>query len=39
VRRVPAERFYTLVYVLLVFVGAKLIFDGRVALLSGSGSP
>ncbi|HLM41538.1 MAG TPA: sulfite exporter TauE/SafE family protein [Microvirga sp.] len=38
VRRVPAERFYTLVYVLLVFVGAKLIFDGRVALLSGSGS-
>jgi uncharacterized membrane protein YfcA len=37
VRRVPGERFYTLVYILLVFVGAKLIFDGRVALLSGSG--
>ena len=33
VRRVAAERFYTLVYVLLVFVGAKLILDGARALL------
>lgn len=39
VRRVPAERFYTLVYILLVLVGAKLIFDGRVVLLAGAGSP
>jgi uncharacterized protein len=28
VRRVPAERFYTLVYILLVVVGAKLMWDG-----------
>lgn len=27
VRRVPAERFYTLVYVLMVLVGAKLLWD------------
>jgi uncharacterized protein len=33
VRRVSAERFYTLVYILLIFVSAKLIFDGTVALL------
>lgn len=28
VRRFPAERFYTVIYVLLVFVGAKLAWDG-----------
>ncbi len=28
VRRVPAERFYTLIYWLLLLVGAKLIWDG-----------
>lgn len=28
VRRVPAERFYTIIYWLLLAVGAKLIFDG-----------
>jgi len=33
VRRVSGERFYTLVYILLVFVGAKLIADGATALL------
>jgi uncharacterized membrane protein YfcA len=33
VRRVPAERFYTLIYVLLIAVGLKLAYDGAVALL------
>jgi uncharacterized protein len=33
VRRVSAERFYTLVYILLILVSAKLIFDGMRALL------
>ncbi|AMJ61260.1 sulfite exporter TauE/SafE family protein [Bosea sp. PAMC 26642] len=28
VRRVPAERFYTIIYWLLLAVGAKLVFDG-----------
>lgn len=28
VRRVPAERFYGIVYWLLLLVGAKLVFDG-----------
>jgi len=28
VRRVPAERFYTIIYWLLIAVGLKLIFDG-----------
>jgi uncharacterized membrane protein YfcA len=32
VRRVSGERFYTLVYYLLVAVGLKLIYDGVVAL-------
>jgi len=34
VRRVPAQRFYTLVYSLLVLVGAKLIYDGASGLLA-----
>jgi uncharacterized membrane protein YfcA len=33
VRRVPAERFYLIVYSLLVLVGLKLIWDGGWALL------
>jgi uncharacterized membrane protein YfcA len=33
VRRVSGERFYTLVYILLVLVGSKLIVDGARALL------
>jgi uncharacterized membrane protein YfcA len=33
VRRVSAERFYTLIYILLIVVGAKLIFNGMGALL------
>jgi uncharacterized membrane protein YfcA len=28
VRRVPPERFYTIIYWLLLAVGAKLVFDG-----------
>jgi uncharacterized membrane protein YfcA len=28
VRRVPVERFYTIIYALLVVAGAKLLFDG-----------
>lgn len=32
VRRVPAQRFYTIIYVLLLAVGAKLVFDGARAL-------
>ncbi len=32
VRRVSGQRFYTVVYVLLIFVGAKLIYDGARAL-------
>lgn len=28
IRRVPAERFYTLIYWLLLAVGAKLVWDG-----------
>lgn len=34
VRRVPAEGFYKLIYVLLVLVGGKLMFDGVRALLA-----
>jgi uncharacterized membrane protein YfcA len=33
VRRVSGQLFYTAVYVLLVFVGAKLVYDGAAALL------
>jgi uncharacterized membrane protein YfcA len=33
VRRVPGERFYTLVYLLLVLVGLKLVWDGTAALI------
>jgi uncharacterized membrane protein YfcA len=33
VRKVDAERFYRIVYVLLVLVGAKLVFDGASALI------
>lgn len=33
VRRVPAERFYTLIYWLLVAVGLKLVWDGAAFLL------
>jgi uncharacterized protein len=33
VRRVPGERFYTLVYLLLVAVGLKLVWDGASALI------
>jgi hypothetical protein len=33
VRRVPAERFYTLIYLLLIAVGLKLAYDGAVAVL------
>lgn len=32
VRRVSGQLFYTAVYVLLVFVGAKLVYDGAAAL-------
>jgi uncharacterized membrane protein YfcA len=32
VRRVSGQSFYTAVYILLVFVGAKLIYDGAAAL-------
>ncbi|MDP3853234.1 sulfite exporter TauE/SafE family protein [Phenylobacterium sp.] len=35
VRRVPAERFYQIVYGLLVIVGAKLAWDGAAALAGG----
>jgi hypothetical protein len=34
VRRVPAEGFYKVIYVLLVAVGGKLVFDGAHGLLS-----
>ncbi|MBU4435941.1 MAG: sulfite exporter TauE/SafE family protein, partial [Alphaproteobacteria bacterium] len=34
VRRVPAEGFYRVIYVLLVAVGGKLIFDGARGLFS-----
>ncbi len=34
VRRVPAEGFYKVIYVLLVAVGAKLVFDGACDMLS-----
>ncbi|MBF9234791.1 sulfite exporter TauE/SafE family protein [Microvirga alba] len=33
VRRVSGEKFYTLVYILLVVVGAKLVIDGAMTLL------
>jgi uncharacterized membrane protein YfcA len=33
VRRVSGQLFYTAVYVLLVFVGAKLVYDGAAGLL------
>ena len=33
VRRVPGQRFYALVYLLLVFVGLKLVWDGASALI------
>ncbi|RDJ19839.1 sulfite exporter TauE/SafE family protein [Bosea caraganae] len=32
VRRVPAERFYTIIYWLLILVGLKLVFDGFTGL-------
>lgn len=32
VRRVPAERFYLIVYLLLIAVGLKLVFDGIIGL-------
>jgi uncharacterized protein len=35
VRRVSAERFYTLTYVLLLLVGAKLLWDGVGELVQG----
>ena len=31
VRKVPAERFYTIIYVLMVVAGAKLLWDGVAA--------
>ncbi len=34
VRRVPAERFYRLIYGLLVLVGGKLVWDGAAGLLA-----
>jgi uncharacterized protein len=34
VRKVPAEGFYKLIYVLLVLVGAKLAFDGAAGMLA-----
>jgi uncharacterized protein len=34
VRRVPAEGFYKVIYVLLVLVGGKLVFDGARGLLT-----
>lgn len=34
VRRVPAEGFYKVIYVLLVLVGGKLMFDGARGLLT-----
>jgi hypothetical protein len=33
IRRVPTERFYTMIYALLLAVGAKLVWDGAVGLL------
>jgi hypothetical protein len=33
VRRVPAERFYTIIYILLIAVGLKLLYDGALALI------
>ncbi|MCI3133002.1 sulfite exporter TauE/SafE family protein [Phenylobacterium aquaticum] len=33
VRRVPAERFYQVIYVLLILVGGKLAWDGAASLL------
>lgn len=33
VRRVSGQKFYTLVYILLVLVGSKLVIDGAMALL------
>jgi len=34
VRRVPAEGFYKVIYILLVVVGGKLVFDGARGLLA-----
>ncbi|WP_405054166.1 TSUP family transporter [Telmatospirillum sp.] len=33
VRRVPAERFFTVIYYLLIAVGAKLLWDGGRGLI------
>ncbi len=33
VRRVPADRFYRIIYGLLIFVGAKLAWDGAASLI------
>ena len=33
IRRVPTERFYLVIYILLTVVGAKLVWDGAVGLL------
>lgn len=37
VRRVDGDRFYTLIYALLLVVGAKLVWDGGVGLMGGGG--
>ena len=34
IRHVPVERFYTLIYTLLLLVGAKLMWDGAVGLMA-----
>jgi uncharacterized membrane protein YfcA len=36
VRRVDGERFYAVVYALLVMVGLKLVWDGWAALQGGA---
>ena len=33
VRRVPGERFYTAIYILLILVGLKLVWQGARAVL------
>lgn len=36
IRRLPAERFYTLIYALLLLVGAKLVWDGTIGLMGAA---
>lgn len=36
IRRVPTERFYTLIYALLLAVGAKLVWDGTMGLIGAA---